>query len=386
MQRLQPLCRLAADALEQLRWRVVFAESCTAGLVSAALGSIPGISEHLCGSVVTYRNRTKQDWLGIPRELLLNPGPVSEEVVTWMARGALQRTEEADVAIAITGHLGPEAPPALDGVVHIGVACKDPSVNDGSDVCTTSRLYRLVSSQRALRQQEATQQVLATLLDTMEVFDRWKTIRQGSLEKCRFSWDHHGCGKKAGSQDETPASPEFLFPGSFDPKHEGHRKISEYVERIYGATVEYELSVENVDKPALGFLETLNRLFQFIPRDPIWLTQQSTFEGKASLFPKATFVVGVDTIIRVGDPQYYQSHQSRQQAIKAIAASGCRFLVFGRRLDRAVTVSGVKLPGFCQLENLVLGEDLRQLCSQVPESAFRCDISSSELRENRWEQ
>ena len=81
--------RLAA-ALRETNCRVVFAESCTAGLIPATLAAFPGISEYLCGSKVVYRNLSKQDWLGVSEQDLLDPGPVSETVAQQMAQGALR--------------------------------------------------------------------------------------------------------------------------------------------------------------------------------------------------------------------------------------------------------------------------------------------------------
>ncbi len=150
----------AARLLSDSRQRVVFAESCTAGLVSAQLAAIPGISDFHCGSLVTYRNRSKQDWLSIPAKLLDDPGPVSEIVAAKMAQGALQRTSEADLAISVTGHLGPNAPPPLDGLIFIGTAvrltdCEAPR-------CRVAR-HRLTKASRLERQREAAGLVLHEL-------------------------------------------------------------------------------------------------------------------------------------------------------------------------------------------------------------------------------
>jgi len=118
---LSSLARRVARLLKETSSKVVFAESCTGGLVSATLTKIPGISNFHCGGMVVYRNETKQAFLGVPAALLKNPGPVSREVVDLMARGVLERTPEAAIAAAVTGHLGPNAPPKLDGLVFAAV-------------------------------------------------------------------------------------------------------------------------------------------------------------------------------------------------------------------------------------------------------------------------
>ena len=99
-----------ASVLKSRDLRIVFAESCTGGLVSAALTRVPGISDYHCGSAVVYRIDTKTRWLNVPSELLVKPGPVSNVVARHMAEGVLRHTPEADVAASITGHLGPNAP------------------------------------------------------------------------------------------------------------------------------------------------------------------------------------------------------------------------------------------------------------------------------------
>jgi PncC family amidohydrolase len=114
--------RRVVDRLKALNLRIVLAESCTGGLVSALLTRIPGVSEFHCGSAVVYQVATKAAWLGVPKSLLRDPGPVSREVATKMASGALEITPHADIAAAVTGHLGPGAPPAQDGLVYVAFA------------------------------------------------------------------------------------------------------------------------------------------------------------------------------------------------------------------------------------------------------------------------
>jgi PncC family amidohydrolase len=116
--------RRVASLLKLTGLKVVFAESCTGGLVSGSLTKIPGISEHHCGGMVVYRNETKAAFLDIPRKLLNDPGPVSRPVADLMAWRVLNQTPEADLSAAVTGHLGPNAPANLDGLVFVAIAVR----------------------------------------------------------------------------------------------------------------------------------------------------------------------------------------------------------------------------------------------------------------------
>ncbi len=103
------LVGLAAALGSQLRARQLMlatAESCTGGLVSAALTETAGSSLYFERGFVTYSNRAKEDMLGVPEETLLAHGAVSEETARAMAEGAL-RNSRAQVALAITGVAGP---------------------------------------------------------------------------------------------------------------------------------------------------------------------------------------------------------------------------------------------------------------------------------------
>jgi nicotinic acid mononucleotide adenylyltransferase len=169
--------------------------------------------------------------------------------------------------------------------------------------------------------------------------------------------------------------PRAIFPGAFHPLHAAHRLMADVARQRLHSDVAFELSIENVDKLPLDFVETDERVKQFDSRDAVWLTRAPTFVRKAELFPGCTFVVGADTIERVGQSRYYGSEQAMLAAIAAISAQGCRFLVFGRDRGGAFrTISALGLPA-----------PLAALCDEVPEEAFRADISSTALR-NRAKQ
>lgn len=175
----QPLASLVeevASLLQQSGRRVVFAESCTGGLVAAALARVPGISDFLCGSAVAYRLDTKSRWLGVPEAMLADPGPVSEVVARAMAFGVLGRTPEADLAASITGHLGPDAPGDLDGLIFVGIARRNPEAIHGASVYVfedhlTSNEYAASEltglSLREQRQWRAVELVLTHLRSTL---------------------------------------------------------------------------------------------------------------------------------------------------------------------------------------------------------------------------
>ena len=100
----------ARDIIEKnraARRRIALAESCTGGLVGAALTEIPGSSDVFVGSLVTYANSAKHVQLSVPTETLDRCGAVSPETAKAMARGAL-RISGADVVVAITGVAGPD--------------------------------------------------------------------------------------------------------------------------------------------------------------------------------------------------------------------------------------------------------------------------------------
>ncbi len=86
--------------------RIAAAESCTGGLVAAALTDLPGSSDMFDRGFVTYSNAAKVDLLGVREATLAAHGAVSEPVAVEMAEGALARSA-ADLAVAITGIAGP---------------------------------------------------------------------------------------------------------------------------------------------------------------------------------------------------------------------------------------------------------------------------------------
>ena len=127
---------------------LALAESCTAGLISELLASVPGASNVLWGSFVCYTQAAKISMLGISREKLLYHGLVSRETACLMAAGALQKSG-ADIAAAVTGLAGPKG----DGSdVTVGTVWVAAAQRDGS---TEAKGFHFTGSRHEVRLQAA---------------------------------------------------------------------------------------------------------------------------------------------------------------------------------------------------------------------------------------
>lgn len=162
-----------------------------------------------------------------------------------------------------------------------------------------------------------------------------------------------------------------ILPGSFDPLHPGHEVLASVSARLLEADVSYELSIANVDKPPLEEAEVRRRVAQFAGKRPVVLTRAPRFYEKARLFAGCTFVVGWDTAVRLVDPQYHGGDESRMlRALSEVRRMGCRFLVAGR-LDQG---------RFNTIDDIPVPAALADMFTAIPESTFRRDLSSTEVR------
>ena len=163
----------------------------------------------------------------------------------------------------------------------------------------------------------------------------------------------------------VPQGPLAIFPGSFDPLHDGHRTLAAVVAWKFGRPVHFELSRTNVEKPELSDEVVNTRIEQFRGFAPIWVTQAAIFEAKSALFPGALFVVGFDTALRLLDAKYYADEAHRDASLQAIRDRGCQFVV-GGRIDSSSVFRTWENPG--------------ELFEVLTEADFRFDLSSTELR------
>ena len=167
-------------------------------------------------------------------------------------------------------------------------------------------------------------------------------------------------------------NPRAILSGSFNPLHDGHLELLQVSATLLGHPVAFEISAQNVDKPAISPNTIVQRIAQFAGRWPVYVTNAPTYLEKAQLFPNTVFVVGFDTAERVLHPRYYQNSEAAlHKALNKISQCGCSFLVAGRQDDNGVFRDG---------DQLNVPEPFTDLFKPIPAEAFRKDISSSELR------
>jgi nicotinamide-nucleotide amidase len=111
-------------SLQDRRWTVATAESCTGGLIAGAITDVAGSSGWFDRGFVTYSNEAKVEMLGVRPETLAVHGAVSEATAREMVKGALERSR-ADLAVAVTGVAGPSGgtPDKPVGLVCFAWAC-----------------------------------------------------------------------------------------------------------------------------------------------------------------------------------------------------------------------------------------------------------------------
>ncbi|HJT31167.1 MAG TPA: hypothetical protein VJ783_03795 [Pirellulales bacterium] len=345
----------------------------------AALLEVPGASRTVLEAIVPYSPESLAAFLGARPEQ-----SCSQRTARAMAMAAYQRAlryvmgeapaPQPLAGVACTASLVSDRPKHGPHRVHVALQ---------TATTTLAQSVELVKGRRSRAEEEALAAKLVLNL-AAEAGGIDERVEAGfspveSLQVARSEAPGEWQGLLDGRREavavrtgaaKKPAVRRLIFPGAFNPRHDAHRRMAQMAAEQLGLPVEHEISILNVDKPPLDFLELEHRAAQFAADETLWLTRAATFAEKAVMFAPATFIVGADTIARIAHPRYYGGEPACQAAIDRMAALDCRFLVFGRQVQGCFHVPGT----------LGLHESLLRLCDVVPADRFRHDVSSTALR------
>lgn len=345
------------------------------GAISRLL-EVSGASRTVLEAAVPYTAASLTAWLGGQTDQACSESTARAMAMAAFRRACTYHKNPFQVAgIACTASLATDRPKRGDHRLHLALQ---------TAALTSTRSLVLTKGRRSrAEEEELTSRLVLNLV--AEACGLTRRIPVELVEEERVAsltveappaWSELLLGQQAMVRHGAPAdyrvaASRAIFPGAFNPLHAGHCRMADVAQQILAVPVEFEISILNVDKPPLDYVEMERRTEQFAAEQVVWLTRTPTFVQKAEQFPGATFVVGVDTLCRIADARYYgQDLAMRDAALQAIAARGCHFLVFGRQAEgRFVTLADLDVP-----------EALRKISRGIPAEQFREDISSTVLR------
>ncbi len=293
----------------------------------AALLSEPGASRSILSATVPYAADALAEWLGSHPDEYCSPRTARAMAMAAYLKAKALAPGSTTCGVATTASLASDRPKRGEHRVHLAWQ---------SAATTAAGHLELRKGRRTRTEEEAivSALVLNTVAEACGVALRLEVpLFEGErVEHARVDAAADEQDLLAGRTAAIPRGraraderPRAVFPGAFNPLHAGHRKMARIAGELLGCEVAFEISVDNVDKPPLDFIEIDHRLRQFTEAEAVWLTHAPTFVKKAELFPGATFVVGADTIERVGQERYYGHPAAMLDAIRRLAESGAGF-------------------------------------------------------------
>ncbi|MCL0028900.1 hypothetical protein M1N23_01980 [Dehalococcoidia bacterium] len=359
-----------------------FASFALAGAGSSALGwllEVSGASRTILETLVPYSAASLERYLNHTSQ----KQTVSHTTAKLMAQTAyrqavlLKHDSDPVLGVSCTATIATDKPKRGEHRCHVGIwnakgwhtyslTLEKGRRNRENEELVVSRLIL-----RALAEATGVQDSVELELSETEVIKESKDTYGDALEALLAKHVQTAIYLTDGTWAADPYHIGGILPGSFNPLHDGHRRLAKAASKMLGDPVVYELSVTNVDKPALSAEEIRQRVSQFTGHATVIVSDTRLFCDKAKLFPGSTLVIGTDTLSRLVDPHYYGDDQVRMlMSLSEIESSGCRFLVAGRLQDgRYRTLTDVSVP-----------RRFSDMFKEIPESSFREDLTSSELR------
>ena len=325
------------------------------GLLSRLL-SVPGASATVLEASVPYASQALTDYLGAAPEQWCSAVTARRLAMQAFSRA---RTLGGDFGFAVTASLATNRPKR--GAHRAYLAYQD---------AAATRVWTLAlekgTHSRAEEEDVVAGHALAALAFALG-------ISPVPDLPCEEALAGTGLAELLRGERRVVASRRFdaVLPGAFNPLHDGHRAMRAHAAARLGRPVGYELSVANVDKPPLDYLDINPRLAQFQPDEVVVSNAPAFVEKARALGGAVTFVVGADTITRIAEPRYYGDRGRRDAALAELKDVGCTFLVYGRVDDDGA---------FETLADLSLPPALAALCEGVGAAEFRNDLSSTALR------
>lgn len=351
--------------LREFGWKISVAESCTGGFVSSLLTDVPGSSDYFKGGILAYTYPVKSSFLGVDSGVLERNGAVNERVAVEMARGAL-RALDADVALSTTGILGPGKGGEKEevGVLYVGIAWKGGEfskrflfpLGERKGKKVVFSYFALDSLRRFLMREKG-------MRDSKGVIEKAMEEGVAFIKKCAN-------GKK----------PLFFFLTA-NPPTRAHREVLIQAIRDFSPDeVVVMMDIHHADKSVEDAsleerFEMMRIAFEGIKNLSLGVSSRGLFVEKLEFIRRLwkseeiTFLVGMDTMMRILSPSFYSDPDS---AFKKLFENS-KFIVAERKDmdERAIKVA-------FQSKNL---ERFLEKISVLKTPSDLKDISSTEVRE-----
>ena len=344
--------------------------------------NVPGASNTIVEIVVPYAEASMKNFLGyMPDSIVSTDTAISMAVQSYIAGYSCGGRSSNMVGISCTAAIATNRIKKGDHRAIIAACSKDSIktyllvLNKGErtraeeDLVVSSLLISVVAQQAGIKFPigHLLKSGVVIQINEVSATTQMNLLSDNKIPYLKFTPD-------GGISYNLPEAIQYMvFPGSFNPLHDGHKKLVQVIENDSPVEVIYEISIANVDKPPLLPEEIIDRQSQFLGQASVLVTNQPTFIGKSKKIPIRNFLIGWDTARRIIDEKYYENKQDMIESLLDMKSRGIIFYVAGR----------VHKGSFKRITDLNLPDMFHDLFVEIEENKFRSDISSSEIRDQR---